>query len=134
MTDNTLTPKIFALTAPYNNPYQSSRKKWLFVCSVGMLRSPTGASVATGMGVNARSCGSDTEYALIPLSVNLIEWAEKIFFVNEENYSDAKRTFELAGYWEDVVAKSVVMNIPDNYEAYDPRLIQIFERELKAYL
>ena len=134
MTDNTLTPKIFELTAPYANPYQSNKPKWVFVCSVGMLRSPTAAAVATAMGINARSCGSDTKYALIPLSVNLIMWADKIFFVNEENYMDAKITFEDVGYWEDIEAKCVVMDIPDIYETYDPKLVKIFETQLKAYL
>jgi predicted protein tyrosine phosphatase len=129
-----LTPKIFLLNAPYANVYQSNRKRWLFVCSAGMLRSPTGAAVATAMGINARSCGSNTAYALIPLSVNLIMWADKIFFVHEENYMDAKLTFEDVGYWEDIEAKCVLMDIPDIYEAYDPKLVQIFENELKAYL
>ncbi len=129
----TLTSRIFALTAPYDNVYQSNRKRWLFVCSAGMLRAPTGAAVATARGINARSCGSNTNYALIPLSVNLIMWADKIFFVHEENYMDAKITFEDT-YWPDIEAKCVVMDIPDIYEAYDPKLLQIFETELKAYL
>lgn len=129
---DTLTSKIFALTAPYDNPYQGNKSRWLFVCSAGLLRSPTGAFVAATMGKNTRSCGS-SHYALIPLSVNLIAWAEKIFFVNKENYMDAKLTFEDLGYFEDIEQKAVILDIPDIYEAYDPKLIKIFEQELKQY-
>jgi predicted protein tyrosine phosphatase len=129
----TLTAKIFELSAPYDNPYQSQRKRWLFVCSAGLLRSPTGAAVATEMGVNARSCGSSS-YALIPLSVNLIMWAGKIFFVNKENYMEAKINFEGTGYDEDIEAKAVMLDIPDIYHAYDPKLVTMFQEELKKHI
>lgn len=129
----TLTAKIFELSAPYNNPYQSSRKRWLFVCSAGLLRSPTGAAVATEMGVNARSCGSSS-YALIPLSVNLIMWAQKIFFVNKENYIDAKIEFEGSAYEYDLDEKAVVLDILDIYHAYDPKLVAMFQEELNKHI
>lgn len=133
MQDTTsMTARIFELTTPYNNPFQSNRPRWLFVCSAGLLRSPTGAAIATEMGMNSRSCGSSS-YALVPLSVNLIMWAEKIFFVNSENYMDAKITFENTGYEEDIETKSVVLNIPDEYYAFDPILCNIFRNVLKDY-
>ena len=87
------THEIFKLSCPYNNPYQGTASRYLFVCSAGMLRSPTAAMVAASMGYNARSCGSE-EYALIRLSANLIEWANKIFFMNCDNFSQAVETFE----------------------------------------
>lgn len=129
----TMTAKIFALSAPYDNPYQSSRKRWLFVCSAGLLRSPTGAAVATDLGVNARSCGSSS-YALIPLSVNLIMWAGKIFFVNKENYMDAMNAFEAVGYTQDIEDKAVILDIPDIYHAFDPILVATFQEELQKHL
>ena len=129
----TMTARIFELSAPYDNPYQSNRPRWLFVCSAGLLRSPTGAAIATELGANARSCGS-SNYALIPLSVNLIMWAQKIFFVNKENYVEAKMIFEIVGYVEDLEAKAVVLDIPDIYETYDPKLCEIFRNELPKYL
>lgn len=129
----TMTAKIFELSAPYDNPYQSSRKRWLFVCSAGLLRSPTGAAVATDLGVNARSCGSSS-YALIPLSVNLILWAEKIFFVNKENYMESLCNFESVGYDTNIEEKSVVLDIPDIYHAFDPILVATFQEVLKEHL
>jgi len=38
--------EIFKTTAPYNNYSQGSAPRWLFVCSAGLLRSPTGAALA----------------------------------------------------------------------------------------
>ena len=63
---------IFRTNAPYSNPYQGRAPRWLFVCSAGLLRSPTGAAMAIERGINARSCGSNFNYALIPCSANLI--------------------------------------------------------------
>lgn len=121
------TNQIFNLTAPYANPYQGNRTRILFVCSVGLLRSPTAAAIGIRRGYNTRSCGSDTSCALIPLSVNLIEWAEVIVFVNAENYQQSLKEFANTGYEEDIKTKSVIMNIPDNYEAFSPHLTRIIE-------
>jgi predicted protein tyrosine phosphatase len=86
------TAAIFELECPYDNMYQGNASRYLFVCSAGLLRSPTAAKVAMELGYNARSCGS-ADYALIPISVNLIHWANKIFFVEEANYLQAEETF-----------------------------------------
>lgn len=122
---------IFETNAPYNNPYQSDRPRWLFVCSAGLLRSPTGAALAIERGINARSCGSNFNYALIPCSANLINWADKIVFVNAENLWQLEDTF--LGHkdlLEQIEAKKIVLNIPDNFEYMDPQLVQFFETEL----
>lgn len=123
---DTLNSKIFELTAPYNNPYQGTRTRILFVCSAGLLRSPTGAHVGSLRGYNTRACGSAQEYALVPLTVNLIEWAEKIVFVNRENKFEAIYTFNHTGYEEDIERKSITLDIPDKYEAFHPTLILMF--------
>lgn len=119
----TLTKSIFELTCPYANTYQGTRKRFLFVCSAGMLRSPTAAAVATRLGHNARSCGS-SPYALIPLTANLIAWADKIYFVNEENYAEAKDNFSNHSVsLEELATKSTVWDIPDIYEYMHPDLV-----------
>lgn len=60
------------------------------------------------------------------MSVNLIEWAEKIVFVNKENYNEAISEFTVVGYAEDIERKKIILNIPDNYDAFHPSLIAIF--------
>lgn len=123
MTQQTLTDKIFALTAPYDNEYQGKFPRVLFVCSAGILRSATAAAVAGARGINARAAGS-AKYALIPVSVNLIEWAKKIVFVNPDNFEQVLRTFENTGYTDDIKQKAIVWNIPDNFEYMHPTLVQ----------
>jgi predicted protein tyrosine phosphatase len=116
-----LTQKIFLETVPYANKFQGPEKRLLFVCSVGMLRSPTFADVATKMGFNARSCGTSKE-ALIPLSVNLILWADKIVFMNTENYLETKETFEPVDWVSNIDEKKKILGIEDDYARNDPYL------------
>lgn len=125
----TKTEEIFQVSAPYDNPYQGTDKRLLFVCSAGLLRSATGANLYAKKGYNTRNCGTH-KYALIPLSANLIAWADKIIFVNEENRITAERTFHGTGYVEPMLKKSVVLNIPDDYEYNNPSLIKDFEEQL----
>jgi predicted protein tyrosine phosphatase len=122
---------IFNTSAPYNNPYQGQAPRWLFVCSAGLLRSPTGATMAAQRGINARSCGSNFNYALVPCSANLVNWADKIVFVNGENLWQLEDNF--LGHkdlLQQIEAKQVVLNIPDNFEYMDQELQQFFQDEL----
>jgi predicted protein tyrosine phosphatase len=122
---------IFKTTAPYSNHYQGSDPRWLFVCSAGLLRSPTGAALAVKKGLNARSCGSAIEYALIPISANLIMWAEKIVFVNEENYHETLELFKDYQMLHNLLTmRSLILDIPDMYEYNDHELVIEFEKQI----
>ena len=123
--------EIFKTTAPYNNYSQGSAPRWLFVCSAGLLRSPTGAALAIRKGLNARSCGSAVDYALIPISANLIMWAEKIVFVNEENYHESLELFKDHQMLHKLLTlRSLVLDIPDIYNFNESDLIIEFERQI----
>jgi predicted protein tyrosine phosphatase len=129
--EGTKNADIFKTTAPYNNKYQGKTERWLFVCSAGLLRSPTGATMAAQRGINARSCGSNFNYALIPCSANLINWADKIIFVNKENLWQLEENFVGHEYLlNQIQDKAIVLNIPDNFEYMDFQLQQFFEEEL----
>lgn len=123
--------EIFKTTAPYNNYSQGSAPRWLFVCSAGLLRSPTGAALAIRKGLNARSCGSAVDYALIPISANLIMWAEKIVFVNEENYHESLELFKDYQMLHKLLTlRSLVLDIPDIYNFNESDLIIEFEKQI----
>ena len=123
--------EIFNTTAPYNNYHQGSAPRWLFVCSAGLLRSPTGAALAIRKGLNARSCGSAVDYALIPISANLIMWAEKIVFVNEENYNESLELFaDHQRLHNLIIMRALVLDIPDVYNFNDRDLIIEFEKQI----
>ncbi len=123
---------IFRLTAPYNNPYQGSFPRWLFVCSAGLLRSPTGATMAARRRINARACGSVLSYALIPISANLVAWADKIVFVCPEVKDFALNTVFVNSpeIRQAILYKEQTLDIPDMYEYMHPDLMQCFETEL----
>jgi predicted protein tyrosine phosphatase len=129
----TKTVEIFRSECPYDNICQTRAKRLLFVCSVGMLRSPTCQVAATHLGFNARACGSSVNIALVPLSVNLINWAHHIIFMNQENFSEALDTFTTVDYHTDIIEKGVVWNIEDKYNWGDPELFNIVTEKLKAF-
>ena len=126
----TLTDKIFELSAPYDNPYQGKDHKALFVCSAGLLRSATMANYYAKHGWNTRAAGS-AEYALVPVSINLLAWADQIYFVNRENYMEVRDTFADTEF-ADKINRGVVLNIPDQYEYNNPTLIKIIEEQMDA--
>jgi predicted protein tyrosine phosphatase len=127
----TLTNQIFELSSPYANPYQGSKPRHLFVCSAGLLRSPTAAKYsATYLGTNTRSCGTHN-YALVPLSANLIYWADKIYFMERINLIHAKQVFqEHEDLLEMLDAKGTILGIEDDYEYDQPELLKILENKL----
>jgi predicted protein tyrosine phosphatase len=115
----TLTEMIMESGTPWDNPFQGEDKKIVFVCSAGLLRSATAARIYAKK-YNTRAAGS-MSYALIPLSNDLIVWADEIVFVNKENYNYVKDDID----FEHKVIK--VLNIPDQYPHMHPTLIQCFE-------
>jgi len=109
------------------NPYQGFDKKVLFVCSAGVLRSATAARIY-GRKYNTRCAGTGLQYALIPLNEILMEWADEIVFVNPYNREQADLCFDLVPY----LHKIKVLDIPDEYEHMDPRLIDHFYQQYEA--
>lgn len=98
------------------NPYQGKAKRVLTVCSAGLLRSPTLASVLhEKFGYNVRCCGH-ADYALVPLSTALLRWADEIVCVDPLSHSALPET---------VSGTAIMLNIPDQYEYNDPELRRI---------
>jgi hypothetical protein len=124
----TLTNNIFQLSAPYNNPYQNDAHKALFVCSAGLLRSATCATMYSKKGWNTRAAGSSS-LALVPVTANLLAWADRVYFVNKENHTETLKKFKSTP-WEDKVNNAIVLNIPDSYMYMDPYLQEIIEEQM----
>jgi predicted protein tyrosine phosphatase len=99
------------------NPYQGPDKKVLFVCSMGILRSATGARMYAHK-YNTRSAGTWGD-ALIPLTPLLIAWANEIVFVNRENYRTAEAEFGEEAF---LVTPTKILNIPDSHPHMAPEL------------
>ena len=77
--------------------FQGAFKKVLCVCSMGLLRSPTAALVLSmpPFNFNTRSVGIDQELALIPVSQQLISWADEIVCMTREQQGWLKHKFSL---------------------------------------
>lgn len=122
----TMTEMIFNSKSPYNNPYQGKDKKVLFVCSAGILRSATAARIYAKK-YNTRAAGS-ASYALIPVSHELLLWADEVVFVNRENFLATKINYDL----DEIKNRGTiitVLDIPDDYEHMRPELIKHFEKQ-----
>lgn len=114
------------------NPFQGKSERVLCVCSAGLLRSPTIAEVLTRKGYNTRAVGASTEYALIPISSALLQWADRYVVVKEQEEVLKSYLLDLAKY-DQVKDKITVLDIPDCFERNDPDLIAIIQEELKYW-
>lgn len=100
----------------YHNPAQNPDiPRVLFVCSVGMLRSPTAAAMAVKLGLNARSCGVDKD-ALIQLTPRLITWADTVVFMHNDVYARAVHSIEDINLLSMMKDQQVIWNIDDEYD------------------
>ena len=126
--EKTKTQLIFELNAPYDNPYQGSAHRALFVCSAGILRSATMANYYARKGWNTRAAGSE-DYALVPVTANLLAWANQIYFVNRYNFMRVRDIFANTEF-ADKIVNAVVLDIPDNFEYNEPSLIRIIEEQM----
>ena len=121
---------IFTNNHASNVSAQTDQLRLVFVCSAGMLRSATGAKAFAARGCNTRACGTHG-YALIPLSANLIAWADRLYFAHSENWHKALGTFAGKG---DLLAmlqdKSQVCQVPDIYEYDAPELHAIWAAQV----
>lgn len=96
----------------------------LFVCTHGISRSATAAELGVKLfGWNTRSCGARQMQALIPLNVDLIQWADRIYCFED---------------WHvDVIVKHgakpnkvVNLQIPDEFDFREEKLVEILRHKL----
>jgi len=98
-------------------------KRVLFVCSQNRLRSPTAQQVfASRAGFEVASAGLNQE-AEVPVSVELLEWADVIFVMERAHRTKLAKKFRTH-----LKSKRVIcLDIPDEFEFMDPRLVRLLE-------
>jgi predicted protein tyrosine phosphatase len=114
--------------AVIKNPYQGNPLKVLTVCSGGVLRSPTAAALLTRdpFCFNTRSCGTE-DYALIPLTEELVQWADVIVCA-EENHG--WKVIDLCNktYLKDEPRPELhVLGIPDDFDYMHADLVKMMQ-------
>lgn len=109
------------------NRFQGEWPRVLCVCSAGLLRSPTLAWVLSNApyNCNTRAAGSHREYALIPVDQVLLNWAQRVVFVNPENHDRVER-MKLT-----LPREVYVLNVPDRFAFRDPKLVKAIRAELE---
>lgn len=102
-------------------------KRVLFVCSGNIHRSPTAAKIFKDRkGFEVRSAGTSSGVPN-PVSAELIQWADKIFVMEEEHRDIIVRQHPEAA------SKITVLGIEDNYYRDDPQLKVILKEKLESY-
>lgn len=114
------------------NGYQGHFKKVLCVCSAGVLRSPTLAEVLSRepFNFNTRAVGTDQEFALVPIDLVHVAWADDIVVMDHaqrliivEMQKELEEMSRGMVYYNQ--APIHTLNIPDNYGYRDPALVRI---------
>lgn len=102
----------------------------LFVCSQNRLRSPTAEQIFSGHpGIETASAGLNHD-AEIPLTAELVEWADLIFVMQRAHRTRLSRQFgpHLRK------ARVICLEIPDKYRFMDPALIRLLEAKVTRFL
>lgn len=112
------------------NKWQGNAVRVLFVCSAGILRSPTAAiHFATTQGWNTRAVGIDHNFALIPVSEALMNWADVIFVMTPDQRLTLK--FRFGDEFSD---KIFCLHIDDNFAFMEPKLISFLEVSMEQIM
>ena len=110
------------------NEWQGDWPRVLCVCSAGLLRSPTLAWVLSNppYNCNTRAAGSHKEYALVPVDQVLLNWAQRVVFVNNANHERVTES-GLA-----MPSEVYVLNVPDRFAFRETELVQAIHGELTS--
>jgi len=115
-----------------NNRFQNTAvyKRVLCVCSAGLLRSPTAAVVLSQepWHFNTRAAGLAPEFALIPVDQVLLEWADEVVCMTQDQ-ADAVEEMYVALKLKTPVT---CLAIPDNFGYRDPKLVELIKERYSA--
>jgi predicted protein tyrosine phosphatase len=103
-------------TLRYRPANEGTAERWLFVDDKGVIKSATAQLLAGNVNINARACGVDVQSALVPVSLQLANWAQKIVFLDPQSYDSFAEVFQ--DYQLDLLsaqAKSITVDLPNTY-------------------
>jgi predicted protein tyrosine phosphatase len=102
----------------------------LFVCSRARRRSLTAETIfSADDSLEVASAGTSPD-AETPTSLDLIEWADLIFVMENHHRAKLRQRYGKALSCKRVV----VLRIPDAYELMDPELIGILRSKVESHL
>lgn len=98
----------------------------LFVCGKARKRSPTAADIVATWGIAVTDCAGVSDNADTVVSLNEIEWADRIIVMELKQKKKLNSRFKSA--LNDKVIRC--LGIPDNYEYMQPELVEILTAKL----
>lgn len=112
----------------HSNRYQGDYKRVLTVCSAGILRSATAAHILCQepFNFNTRNVGT-APYALIPLTEDLIQWADEIVCMEAEHEVKVRDMMIETMYSKPIIT----LDIEDIYEYRNPALVKLIKSRYK---
>jgi predicted protein tyrosine phosphatase len=105
-------------------------KNVLFLCSKNKLRSPTAEAVFSSVpGWEVYSAGVSND-AEVHVSIEDIDWADFIFVMEKTHKK------KLSSKFGQIIKdqKIICLDIPDNYEYMDDRLIEILKLKVPKFV
>jgi predicted protein tyrosine phosphatase len=100
----------------------------LFVCWANQDRSPTAEQLLREKkGFEARSAGT-WKYARNPMTSELIDWADRIIVMEQEQQE------AILDIRPEAAEKIIVLNIPDTYSRNSPQLVRVLKAKLSEHL
>ena len=105
-------------------------QKILFICSQNKLRSPTAEQIfSAAPGLDVLSAGTNND-AVTPLTSELVEWADKIFVMENMHREKLRKRFRSSLNGK----KIICLGIPDDFSYMDPELIAILKKKVTPFL
>jgi len=102
------------------------KEKLLFICSANIDRSPT-AEIYFKKEYDTKSCGT-MDSAPTKISKELIDWADKVFCMEDKHY---QKVIEIEPEAE---SKTIVLCIEDIYIRGEQKLKEKLEEKVRKYL
>jgi len=113
-----------------SEPNSEPRKRVLFVCRQNRVRSRTAEQVYRDRpDLEVRSAGI-AEYAAVPLTAELFDWADEVFVFSKEHQRIVRARF---GDRADR-KRMVCLGLPDRFEYKCPKLVMRLAEKLGPYL
>ena len=105
-------------------------RNYLFVCSQNRLRSPTAEHIFADVpGIVSLSAGTNRD-AEAPLTDEVVAWAD-VIFVMERAHRKKVQTKHRSALKD---KRLVVLDIPDEYEFMEPRLVRLLRAKMRRWL
>jgi predicted protein tyrosine phosphatase len=105
-------------------------RRVLFVCRQNRMRSATAERLfCKRRDLDVRSAGTAPD-ALVRVNANMLDWAEIIFVMDEDQRQWLEANFEQHA----ALSKVVCLDIPDVFTFLQPELVKLLEERVPPYL